>query len=203
MGDGLAESDANPAPTWCEHGGVRLADRYPLLHQPDRWEWAQITMRFSSQIPDDDLVVSTHVVAFVDDEVLLCQDAASGVWFLPGGTREPCESVEASLERELMEEAGARLLGRFQRLGAHVGISEADMPYRPHLPHPRQAWLWGWADAEIVGPPTAPAEGEAISAVRHFSVSEAVHRASNSARWVGELIVLAAERRGIGYREPD
>lgn len=160
-------------------------------------------MRFSSRLPDDDLVVSTHVVAFVDDEVLLCQDAESGAWFLPGGTREPGESVEASLDRELMEEAGARLLDRFQRLGAHVGISEADGPYRPHLPYPRQAWLWGWADAEIVGPPTAPTEGEAISDVRHFPVAEAVRRANGNESWLGELIVLAAERRGLEHGEQD
>lgn len=178
-----------------------LADRYPLLHQPDRWEWAKITMRFSSQLPDDDLVVSTHVVAFVDDEVLLCQDAESGVWFLPGGTREPGESVETSLDRELMEEAGARLLGRFRRLGAHVGVSEATGPYRPHLPYPRQAWLWGWADAEIVGPPTAPAEGEAISDVGHFPVAEAVRRANRTESWLGELVAFAAERRRLGHEE--
>lgn len=182
----------------CEHGRVRPADRYPVLHHPDRWEWAQLTMRFSSQIPDDELVVSTHVIAFVDGEVLLCQDADSGIWLLPGGTREAGESVETSLDRELMEEAGARLLGPFHRLGAHVGTSEADGPYRPHLPFPRQAWLWGWADAEIVGPPTSPAEGEAISDVRHFLISEAVRRASGNERWLGELIAFAAESRGTG-----
>ncbi len=170
-------------------------ERYPLLHRPDRWEWASITMRFQRELPRDDLVSSTHVVAFVGEEVILCRDQRPGVWFLPGGTREPGESIAASLERELLEEAGARLLGAFHPIGAHVGVSDADQPYRPHLPHPEKAWLWGWAEAEIVGPPTMPDDGEQIEEVRTFPVEEAVRRASADDAWLSELITYAAECR--------
>ena len=124
---------------------------YQLLHRPVRWEWASITMHFKRELPRDDLVSSTHVVAFVGEEVILCRDQRPDVWFLPGGTREPGESVTASLERELLEEAGARLLGDFHPIGAHVGVSDADQPYRPHLPHPEKAWLWGWAQPRSSG----------------------------------------------------
>jgi hypothetical protein len=51
--------------------------------------------------------------------------------------------------------------GTFTRC-AHVGVSDADRPYRPHLPHPEKAWLWGWAEEEIVGPPSLPGDGELI-----------------------------------------
>ena len=172
-----------------------LAVRYPLLHRPDRWAWASITMTFSTRLPPDALVASTHVVGFVGEEVLLCRDDRVDVWFLPGGTREPGEAVDASLARELGEEAGARLRGPFHRLGAHVGVSDAAEPYRPHLPHPAKAWLWGWADVEVVGPPTNPADGEQVTEVATFPLDEAVRLAATDFPWGGELVRLAAEQR--------
>lgn len=175
------------------------AERYPLLHRPDRWEWASTTMQFQIELPADRLVSSTHVVAFVGEQVILCRDHR--VWFLPGGTREPDESVADSLARELLEEAGARLLGDFHPIGAHVGISDADQPYRPHLPHPEKAWLWGWADAEIVGPPTFGDDAERIDEVGLFAVAEAAEKAVADAFWLGELITFAAERRAAFLKQ--
>lgn len=174
---------------------MELNERYPVLHRPDRWEWASITMQFQDRLPADRLVSSTHVVAFVGEEVILCRDRRPDVWFLPGGTREPGESVTASLERELLEEAGARLLSVFHPIGAHVGVSDADQPYRAHLPHPEKAWPWGWAQAEIVGPPAMPDDGEQIEEVRTFPVPEAVRRAVAEGAWMSELITYAAECR--------
>ena len=172
-----------------------LTERYPALHRPDRWDWASITMQFQSQLPADHLVSSTHVAAFVDGQVIMCRDEREDVWFLPGGTREPGESVADSLARELLEEAGAHLIGDFYPIGAHVGVSDTPEPYRPHLPHPAKAWLWGWADAVIVGPPTLPDDGERIEEVKLFPVGEAARLAVADAVWLGELIMLAAECR--------
>jgi 8-oxo-dGTP diphosphatase len=179
---------------------VGLAERFPTLHRPDRWEWASITMRFTTAIPSDELVSSTHVVAFVDELVLLCRDDREDVWFLPGGTREPNESVGESLARELLEEAGARLVNAFHPIGAHTGRSDAARPYRPHLPHPDKAWLWGWADAEIIGPPSNPRDGEFITEVAALPAPEAARRAVTDAPWAGELIMLAAEQREASRR---
>lgn len=174
---------------------TELADRYPLLCRPDRWEWASITMTFTTELPADHLVTSTHVVGFVGDQVLLCRDGRTGVWFLPGGTREPGESVDDSLVRELQEEAGARLVGRFHRLGAHLGVSDAPHPYRPHLPHPKKAWLWGWADVEVVSKPANPIDGEQVVEVKSFDLAEAARLATSDKPWGGELIKFASEQR--------
>ena len=61
-------------------------------------------MQFQSQLPADRLVSSTHAVAFMGEQVILCRDERPDMWFLPGGTREPDESVPDSLARELLEE---------------------------------------------------------------------------------------------------
>jgi 8-oxo-dGTP diphosphatase len=35
-------------------------------------------------------------------------------------------------------------------------------PYRPHLPHPRGCWAYASTEAEVVRPPTDPADGEQV-----------------------------------------
>lgn len=152
-------------------------------------------MSFTTQLPPDELIASTHVVGFVDDQVLLCRHEGTDVWFLPGGAREPGESIDHSLARELREEAGARLTGPFHRLGAHVGVSDAAHPYRSHLPHPKKAWLWGWAEVAVVGSPTNPTDGEQVGEVQTFGLAEATRLAVSDNAWGGELIALAAAQR--------
>ncbi|TXR55434.1 NUDIX domain-containing protein [Quadrisphaera setariae] len=80
--------------------------RYPLLHRSERWEWAATTMTSSTHLPDDAVVVSTHVVGFTGGDVLLCRGEGPDDRFLPGGTHERGETVEDSLVRELLEEGG-------------------------------------------------------------------------------------------------
>jgi len=53
-----------------------------------------------------------------DGRLLLIRRGDSGKWALPGGTLEWGETLRASIERELWEEAGVRLLS----LGALVGV---------------------------------------------------------------------------------
>jgi hypothetical protein len=65
-----------------------LATRYPRLLAPQRWEWGGIDAKFSTAHPSPDLVTNVHVVGFIGERIVVCRDAR-GVWFLPGGTREP------------------------------------------------------------------------------------------------------------------
>jgi 8-oxo-dGTP diphosphatase len=172
-----------------------LARRYPLLFRPDRWEWAAIDVEFTTLLPTDDLVQSVHVVAFRGDGVVLCRDDRPLVWFLPGGTREPGESVDSCIRREFGEEAGGHLIGDFHRIGAHVGRTERPKPYRPHLPHPEKAWLWGWAECLLSGSPGNPAGGEVVTEVRAAPLREAMRMACTDNAWGGDLVALAHELR--------
>jgi 8-oxo-dGTP diphosphatase len=171
-----------------------LATRYPGLFAPQRWEWAGIDAKFSTALPSANLVTNVHVVGFVGDRIVVCRDAR-GFWFLPGGTREPAESVERCADRELQEEAGARLAGPMQWLGAHHCVSDHPSPYRSHQPHPEKAWLWTTAEVVLCSQPTNPADGEQVLEVRAVEVAEAKRLLTTDAGWYPELVALAVEMR--------
>ncbi|MCX4749851.1 NUDIX hydrolase [Kitasatospora sp. NBC_01287] len=170
-------------------------DRYPALFAPQRWEWGGIDAQFAVEMPPDELITNIHLIGFAGDLVVLCRDAR-GHWFLPGGTREPGESVGDCLARELREEAGARLLGEPVWLGAHRAVTDRPTPYRPWQPHPLKAWLWGHAEVLVDSEPTNPADGEQVVEVRAVPVGEAGALLSRGReRWWAELIELAAAHR--------
>ena len=75
-------------------------------------------------------VVGVAVVANTPDgRWLLIQRGDTKKWALPGGTLEWGESLRCSVERELMEEAGVRVL----RMGELCGVySDPDRDYRFH-----------------------------------------------------------------------
>ena len=171
-----------------------LAARYPALYALQRWEWGGLDAAFSTAPAPDHMVTNIHVVAYVADRVVLCRDARD-VWFLPGGTREEGESIRGCVDRELMEEAGARLTGPLVPIGAHHCVSDRAAPYRPHQPHPHKYWLWCAADAELVGPPTMPADAEQIVEVCAVPVVEAGELLLTGGLWLADLVALSAEIR--------
>ncbi|WP_051970625.1 NUDIX hydrolase [Kitasatospora azatica] len=172
-------------------------DRFPALFAPQRWEWGGIDAQFATELPPDELITNIHLIGFTPDQrVVLCRDARNH-WFLPGGTREPAESVLDCLARELREEAGARLLGEPVWVGAHRAVTDRPTPYRPWQPHPVKAWLWGWAEVTVDSAPTNPEDGEEVVEVRAMTVAEACKLLVNGREaWWGELVRLAAEQRG-------
>jgi len=114
-----------------------------------------------------------------------------------GGQREglePGETVPGALERELREEAGARLCAytAFGVLRCHAHGA----PYRPHLPHPDYDCLYGYGDVELVGAPEVPAGGEGIVAVEVMPSEQAVAFLVGKGRpWEADLYRLAARLR--------
>lgn len=172
-----------------------LAQRFPLLYAPQRWEWGGIDAQFSTTPPPDELVTNIHVVGFVGERVLICRDARD-VWFLPGGTREPGESVEECVARELAEEAGAELDGPLRLVGAHHAVSDRPEPYRPHQPHPAKVWLWCHADVVVTGAPGNPDDGEKVLEVRAAPLEEALELLRTDGDWVPDLVGLAVLTRG-------
>jgi 8-oxo-dGTP diphosphatase len=139
--------------------------RFPALFAPTLVGYANVRAALRTAPVPPDLVARLHVVAVLQDgRVLVCR-SQEGWRFLPGGTREPGETVHELAVRELEEEAGARLLGPAEIFAAHWVVSSAERPYRPHLPHPSAYWAYAAAAASLVGPPTCPDGGEWITDV--------------------------------------
>lgn len=178
---------------------MTLAERYPVLHTPTRWEWGGLDVLFSTDSPPDELITNIHVVCFVDDRIVLCRDARD-FWLVPGGTREAGEAIADTVIRELREEAGATLTGPLRWLGAHYATSDRPTPYRQWQPHPHKAWLWCSADVVLDDAPTNPDDAEQILEVRAWPLADAVRLAATDGPHMPELLRLAVELRGA---QPD
>ena len=132
-----------------------------------------VSLAFTTDEPPDDDVARAHVVAVTSaGDVVVCRSVEE--WrFLPGGTREPGETVADLIRRELREEAGYAPTGEPVFLGRYVATSAAAAPYRPHLPHPVSSWAYYVVPVEPVGAPLNPADGEHVVEVLALPPAEA------------------------------
>ena len=167
------------------------AARFPELFAPGRWGPVSWTFRLIEAEPCDADVANVSMVPYTAAGwvVLVLADGRPEA---PGGTREPGEPTEATLRRELVEEAGARLES-FQPFGVWDCVSAAEAPYRPHLPHPRFQRLAGVGRVELVSTPTI-GDGEDVVEVLTVSLEEAQGRFRAHGRGdLADLYGLAAE----------
>ncbi|GAA1707718.1 hypothetical protein GCM10009745_64470 [Kribbella yunnanensis] len=148
------------------------AQQFPELFAAADWPWAQVDVRYTVDRPDDELLSNVHVIGRTPEGILACSNDL-GWRFLPGGTREAGETIEELVRRELVEEAGARLLGPLTWLGGHRADHRRPTPYRPHLPHPLSYWATVVADVVLEGPPTNPEDGEQVVEVLVLPPTEA------------------------------
>lgn len=170
------------------------AGRFPELFAPGRRGPVSWTFRLIEAEPCEADVANVNVIAHTASGwvVLVLGDGRPEA---PGGTREPGEAIEATLRRELMEEAGARLES-FEPFGAWDCVSTAEAPYRPHLPHPRFQRLVGVGQVELVGKPTI-GDGEDVVEVLTVSLEEAQARFRAVGRGdLADLYGLGAEVAG-------
>ncbi|SDS70480.1 NUDIX hydrolase [Microlunatus soli] len=148
--------------------------QFPDLFRPMYVDYADTDVTFSvDPSPQDELISRIHCVA-VDpqDRVIVCRSVQE--WrFLPGGTREPGESISETVTRELLEEAGAKTTGEPMIFASHISRSRRPEPYRPHQPHPLSHWAFAVVRAEVIQPPTNPADGEEVIEVRSMAAPAA------------------------------
>jgi 8-oxo-dGTP diphosphatase len=173
-----------------------IAAQFPDLFTDIYWEGANIHARFDFTDTAPDLISNVNVVPYIGDQwVILRLD--NGRWEIPGGTLEPDETYLETIHREVMEEAGARLLS-FEPLGAWYCQSDAPQPYRPHLPHPIFYRFAGYGEIELVGKPLNPPDAEQVVSVEQVSLETAVERFRSINRAdLADLYRFAAYRRSL------
>jgi 8-oxo-dGTP diphosphatase len=157
----------------------RWQERFPQLFARSAFEWGGVAsgdleIQFSLALPPDELVSNVKVIGRAAGGVVVCQ-SDQGWRFLPGGTREAGEAVTETARRELLEEAGASIVGGLHWIGAFEVNNPRSRPYRPHLPHPVSYWLYVVGDVTFEGGPTNPADGEPVIEVLTLPPPEAVN----------------------------
>jgi 8-oxo-dGTP diphosphatase len=159
-------------------GMDRWQERFPGLFARSAFQWGGVApgdleIQFSLELPPDELVSNVKVIGRAAGGVVVCE-SDQGWRFLPGGTREAGEAVAETARRELLEEAGASIVGGLNWIGAFEVNNPRSKPYRPHLPHPVSYWLYVVGDVALENRPTNPADGEAVTDVRTLPPAEAV-----------------------------
>ncbi|WP_420630888.1 NUDIX hydrolase [Candidatus Leptofilum sp.] len=104
------------------------------------WQWHNHPLPLRQQtylcttLPPDKLISSARAILLRGDEVMVIRDHQNEPYIIPGGRREPEETILETLHRELLEETGwlvreTAVIGtiHFQ----HLNPKPADYPY-PH-----------------------------------------------------------------------
>ncbi len=169
-----------------------LVVRYPNLFGAVTWGQVQCHFALLGDEPPVALVSNISIVPFVGDKVAQIELEAGRLEII-GGTLEPGESYREAIERELIEEAGARLLS-LEPFGAWYCRSSAPSAYRSHIPHPDFVRLVALAEIEIVNLPEVPEGGEPVRFVHLLSVEAAAQSYTAQGRpELAELYLLADE----------
>lgn len=176
---------------------------YPALAKPFRWKWGPIDASFEmlAEHPENRLISNVRIVPFLAGQpaqmVVLKMD--DGHWNHPGGTREPDESYLETARRDLLEEAGARLVS-LEPFGLIRCHTYTEKPFRPHMAHPDFIHIVVIADVELVGPPeNPPDEFEQTIEIDSVILDEAVSRfltREDGGAWMAEMYQLGARVRG-------
>ena len=142
------------------------------LMRPRTFGDGAITVEYRRGLVPSAMVSNVRVVPFTDDGRCVLVRSAEWGWMIPGGTREPGESPLETAVREMREETGGVLLS-FRPIGADWCESSGP-PYRPHLPHPKFCFVYGWGEIELDGDPEPVDGGETIVEVTPFRIDEAI-----------------------------
>ena len=167
------------------------AAQFPELFGDQYVAYAGARTSTTTDDPPEALVNRLHLVAVTEDDAIVVCRSTQGWRFLPGGTREPGESLTELAARELREEAGAELLdepGLFASFRVH---SERTEPYRPHLAHPDAYWAHAVCRVAITGPPENPPDGEQVVEVATLPPDEATAWLARHDRTHADIVRLA------------
>jgi 8-oxo-dGTP pyrophosphatase MutT (NUDIX family) len=142
----------------------------------EEWHWPTIGQDFyvtgylTTAGPPLDLVVSVRAIARRGDEVFVFESEGE-THAIPGGRREPGESPDAALAREIGEETGCAIVGTPRRLGLLHLRNLSPRRHDPKYKYPYPDTLQWVFVAEVTGDAT-PSDDPFVDNGRFVSVAE-------------------------------
>ena len=143
----------------------------------EKWYWPTLDQRFdvaaylTALEPPLDLVVSVRAIVLRAGEVFVFESEGT-THAIPGGRREPGESPDAALVREIREETGCAIVGSPRPLGVlhlrNLSSRRHDPKYKYPYPDSLQ-WVFV---AEVTGK-AGPSDDPFVDNGRFVSIGEA------------------------------
>ena len=143
----------------------------------EQWHWPGIDQRFdvvgylTDREPPLKLVVSVRAIALRGDQVFVFESEGE-THAVPGGRREPGESSDAALIRELREETGCTIVGTPRRLAVLHLHSLSPQRHDPKYTYPYPDTIQWIFVAEVTGD-AIPSDDPFVDNGRFVSVEHA------------------------------
>lgn len=141
----------------------------------EQWHWPTLGLRFdvngylTTLEPPLDLVVSVRAVALRGDQVFVFESEGA-THLVPGGRREPGETPDEALVREIREETGCAIVGTPTRLAVLHLRNRTPRPREFKYPYP-DSLQWVFV-AEVAGAAT-PSDDPFVDNGRFVTFEEA------------------------------
>ena len=143
----------------------------------EQWHWPTIAQDFdvkaylTTMDPPPELVVSVRAIARRSDRLFVFE-SEGGTHVLPGGRREPGESPDAALGREIREETGCAIVGTPRRLGLLHLHNLSPRRHDPRYKYPYPDTLQWVFLVEVTGE-ALPSDDPFVDNGRFVSIDEA------------------------------
>ncbi|HTH70938.1 MAG TPA: NUDIX hydrolase [Candidatus Saccharimonadales bacterium] len=148
-----------------------VADATEQWHWPTIGQDFDVTAYLTTMDPPPELVVSVRAIAWRGDRVFVFESEGA-THALPGGRREPGESPDAALVREIREETGCAIVGTPRRLGLLHLHNLSPRRHDPRYTYPYPDTLQWVFRVEVTGD-ALPSDDPFVDNGRFVSVEEA------------------------------